>query len=39
MKVRGVVKGRTIELDDAPELADGERVEVEAGGCGGGGVM
>ena len=29
MKMRGVVKGRTIVLDDAPELADGERVEVE----------
>ena len=31
MKLRGVVKGRTIVLDDAPELTDGERIEVEVG--------
>ena len=29
MKMRGVVKGRTIELDKAVGLVDGKRVEVE----------
>ena len=29
MRVRGVVKGRTIVLDDVVELEDGERVEIE----------
>lgn len=27
-EVHGVIHGRTIELDDAPELPDGERVVV-----------
>ena len=29
MKVRGVVKGKTIVLDENPDLEDGEKVEVE----------
>lgn len=29
MKMRGVVKRRTIELDEATGLMDGKRVEVE----------
>ena len=29
MKVRGVVKGKTIELDSAAGLTDGKMVEVE----------
>ena len=29
MKMHGIVKGRTIELDEAFGLVDGERVEVE----------
>ena len=29
MKVHGIVKGRTIELDADPELPDGQRVLVE----------
>ena len=29
MKVRGVIKGKTIELDEATDLADGQRVEVD----------
>ena len=28
MKVRGVVKGKTIELDEVTNLSDGARVEV-----------
>lgn len=28
MKTRGIVKGQTIELDEATGLTDGERVEV-----------
>ena len=29
MKLRGVVKGKTIELDEAVGLPEGQRVEVE----------
>lgn len=29
MKVRGVVKGKTIDLDEATDLADGQGIEVE----------
>ena len=29
MKVRGVVKGKTIVLDEATDLADGQRVDVD----------
>ena len=29
MKVRGVIKGKTIELDGATDLADGQRVDVD----------
>ena len=29
MKVRGIVKGKTIELDENLDLEDGEAVEVE----------
>ena len=29
MKTRGIVKGRTIELDEETGLTDGKRVEVE----------
>ena len=29
MKLKGVVKGQTIELDSDPELPDGQRVLVE----------
>jgi hypothetical protein len=29
MKLRGVVKGKTIELEVAPGLPDGQRVQVE----------
>ena len=29
MKVRGVIKGRAIELDEATDLADGQRVDVD----------
>lgn len=27
--IRGIIKGKTIELDEATDLADGQRVEVE----------
>lgn len=29
MKVRGVIRGKTIELDEATDLADGQRVDVD----------
>ena len=29
MKVRGVIKGKTIELDEATDLADGQQVDVD----------
>ena len=29
MKVRGVIKGKTIELDEATDLAEGQRVDVD----------
>ena len=31
MKVRGVIRGKAIELDEATDLADGQRVEVDVG--------